>query len=157
MKKRIAIIVCILLCLLSLWVACKVAGLFLEIHTNVKLANRIHDQLLKPEVYTPAALRLANLFQAGDTNQYEMFTNLVPRVPGDYFGQCWATFNADEIHVEFGGGFWHFGYKLKRDAINSSAETNYWFLDLYAEGQTNKELLHFAMPISQVQADLKKN
>ena len=147
MKKRIAIIVCILLCLPSLWVARKVARLFFEVDKNVKLANAIHDQLLKPEVYTPVAMRLANLYQGGDTNEYQMFTNLVPHVPGDDLGQCWATFDTNEVRVEFGGGFWHFGYTLTRNAASSSSETNHWLLSLYTEGQTNKELWRFSTPI----------
>ncbi|MFO1515184.1 MAG: hypothetical protein U1F83_20155 [Verrucomicrobiota bacterium] len=123
----------------------------------MKLANTIHDQLLKPEVYTPAALRLANLFQNGDGNEYEIFTNLVPRVPGDEFGQCWGTFDANQVRVEFGGGFWHFGYELTRDVPNSNEETNRWLLSSYAEGQTNKELWRFSTPVRQANSDLKAN
>lgn len=157
MRKQIAIIVCVLLCLPLLWTVFKVAGVLLEVRKSVKLANSIHDNLSKPEVYTPAALRLASLLQEGNRSEHEMFTNLVPRLPGDTFGQCWATFETNQVRVEFGGGFWHFGYELTRDIGNSNEKTNRWLLNLYTEGQTNKALWQFSTPIRQVDSDLKTN
>jgi tetratricopeptide (TPR) repeat protein len=53
----------------------------------------------------------------------------------------WAYFNSNYAIVEYGGGFYHYGYKLRLDETASSSRYNIWELYLDREGQ-NEKLLH---------------
>jgi len=79
------------------------------------------------------------MLQENQTNQYQL-TNLIRRPSGELV-DGWAIFSSSGVNVEFGGGFWHFGYELDRDLTKSNANSDYWSLSLYTEGQTNKTLM----------------
>jgi hypothetical protein len=67
-----------------------------------------------------------------------------------YLGDCWGSVNTNGATMEFGGGFWHFGYNLTLDETNSNQRTNFWMLTMYTEvgnGSTNQLLFHFPLPV----------
>jgi hypothetical protein len=104
--------------------------------------------LQKPEVFTPAAFAIAKMCQTGQSFEYNRFTNLVPHLASG-LGDCWGTVLMNSANMEFGGGFWHFGYELTLDETNSSLKTNFWILVMYTEGESNRTLLKFSLPVSK--------
>jgi hypothetical protein len=131
-----------------LWFAWWIIGTAFSVHESVKQARAFHRGLQESNVFTPAALTLARMCQAGVTKEYERLTNLVPSLKSE-MGDCWGNINPNGASMEFGGGFWHFGYELQRDDSKFSAETNYWILTMYTEGETNRTLLTFSLPASE--------
>jgi hypothetical protein len=137
----------ILICIPMLWIVWKVVGMGFVMGESAKQARAFNQQLQKAEVFTPAAFSLARMCQAGMTNEYDRFTNLVPHLQNG-LGDCWGSISSNRANMEFGGGFWHFGYELTLDEANSNRETNFWILMKYAEGESNRTLLKFSLPTS---------
>jgi hypothetical protein len=128
------------------WFVWKIVGIGFVMGESIKQAQAFNQELQKVEVFTPAAFSLARMCQAGMTNEYDHFTNLVPHLHG--LGDCWGSISSNWANMEFGGGFWHFGYKLTLDEANSNRETNFWILTMYAEGESDRTLLKFSLSVS---------
>lgn len=137
----------ILICIPMLWIVWKIVGIGFVMGESIKQARALIEELQKAEVFTPAAFALAKMCQAGMINEYAYFTNLVPRLQ-DGLGDCWGSISSNRANMEFGGGFWHFGYILTLDEDNSNRRTNYWILMKYAEGESDRTILKFSLPIS---------
>ena len=151
MNRRLIIGIClgilILICIPLLWIVWKIVGIGFVMGESIKQARALNEQLQKADVFTPAAFSLAKMCQAGMTNKYAHFTNLVPRSQ-DGLGDCWGNIRSNRASMEFGGGFWHFGYVLTLDEANSNLQTNFWILTKYAEGESDRTLLKFSLPAS---------
>ena len=55
-------------------------------------------------------------------------------------GHFRASVNASWAEIEFGGGFFHFGYSLRRDERASTTQTNVWELSLHSEDSEGMRL-----------------
>lgn len=100
----------------------------------------------KAEIYLPAATNLALYCQSSEDLH---LTNIVgtSRLPQPLpsLGSPWASFETNFAHVEFGGGFYHYGYRILKDELASSSQTNVWELFLCREGQPETRLHRFAL------------
>jgi tetratricopeptide (TPR) repeat protein len=106
----------------------------------------VEAQLKRAEIYLPVATNLALYCQSSDDLR---LTNMVgvsklPQ-PLPSLGSPWASFETNFAHVEFGGGFYHYGYRIQMDEAQSSSQTNVWELFLCREGQPEKLLHRFAL------------
>ena len=97
--------------------------------------------------YTPAAKPLALLCQSDRF----FFLDEQPFTPAWTppevlkLHPSWVEINPDGAHVEFGGGFHHFGYDLKLDPAASTDTQNSWSLSFYSEDSPTKPLLTFLL------------
>lgn len=99
----------------------------------------------------PAAVALATICQS-DPSFYADEEILRPAwAPSEVLKlqPSWVTCAVDEAHVEFGGGFHHFGYALTRDRAASTPTSNRWTLHFCSEGTANRLLHTFTLPASQ--------
>jgi hypothetical protein len=101
--------------------------------TTGQLARQIQAQIAAAEskvtalaAYEPAAKSLALLCQS-DPFFFRDEPPLAPAwTPPEVLklGPTWVTITPDGAHVEFGGGFHHFGYELKRDNAADNDKQN---------------------------------
>lgn len=98
------------------------------------------------EVYLPVATNLALYCQSCEdlhlTNR--VGASRLPQ-PLPSLGSPWASFETNFAHVEYGGGFYHYGYRIQLNGDQSSSSTNVWELYLRREGQPEKLLHRFAL------------
>ena len=57
----------------------------------------------------------------------------------------WAKIKPEGATVEFGGGFYHYGYALSRDTAADTPTQNGWKLELYHEDSTDRLLKAFVL------------
>jgi tetratricopeptide (TPR) repeat protein len=106
-------------------------------------------KLQKPEIYQPVAQRLATYCQSDQ--------NLFPKIlshawlPGEIssLGEPWCEVATNYASVEFGGGFYHFGYRLELNKAASDPATNAWNLFLAREEQPDVLLMTMRLTSTQ--------
>jgi len=65
----------------------------------------------------------------------------------------WVQVSPDEIKVEFGGGFYHYGYLLQCDPTAPAQESTTWILWLYSETAESRELGRFTLTPADALSD----
>lgn len=120
--------------------------MFVGIGMNVNRIRGVEARMQRPEIYLPVATNLALYCQSSEdlhlTNMLGA-SRLPPPLPS--LGSPWASFETNFAHVEFGGGFYHYGYRVQLNDGQSNAGTNVWELFLCREGQPEKLLHRFAL------------
>jgi tetratricopeptide (TPR) repeat protein len=104
-------------------------------------------KLTAPAAYEPAAESLAILCQS-DPFFFRDERDLRPAwTPPEILSlDCtWVQINPDSAHVEFGGGFQHFGYDLSRDNSADTDTQNGWKLEFYNEDSPSRTLKSFTL------------
>src|SRR5690349_8961520 len=101
------------------------------IRLSMSRIRRLEARMQKPEIYLPTATNLALYCQSSEDLH---LTNIVgtSRLPQPLpsLGTPWASFETNFAHVEFGGGFYHYGYRILKDDVASNSQTNIWELFL---------------------------
>jgi tetratricopeptide (TPR) repeat protein len=103
------------------------------------------------QAYEPAAKALALLCQSDPF----FFLDEPPLAPAWTppevlkLGPTWVQIDANGAHVEFGGGFHHFGYTLKLNPAGGDAANNSWTLQFDSEDSPSKPLITFTLPKDQ--------
>jgi len=100
-----------------------------------------------PAAYEPAAKAMALLCQS-DPFFFRDEPPLRPAwTPPEILklNPSWVDISPDEARVEFGGGFHHFGYHLKRDISADNEKQNGWILEFYSEDSPSKPLKSFTL------------
>jgi hypothetical protein len=111
--------------------------------------GNVEAKLQKPEFYRPTALTVATYCQS-DQNLFPQILSYA-WLPGEvsHLGEPWCEVSSNFAHVEFGGGFYHFGYSLKLDKAAFVSATNVWKLFLAREEQPDKLLM--ILPLASTQ------
>jgi hypothetical protein len=124
--------------------------MFVGITMSMSKVRRVEARMQRAEIYLPTATNLALYCQSSEDLH---LTNTVggSRLPQPLpsLGSPWASFETNFAHVEFGGGFYHYGYRIRLDEAASTAQTNVWELNLCREGQPEKLLHRFALASSR--------
>jgi hypothetical protein len=125
-------------------------GMFVFIPIQMTKIHRVEKRMQTPPIYTEVATNLALYCQSIDvlniTNS--LGSSRLPQ-PLPQLGSPWGMVESNYAHVEFGGGFYHYGYGLQRDESASDSLTNVWELRFVSESQTaDKLLLRFGLPTS---------
>lgn len=120
-----------------------VAGVFWSMH-GIKL---IEKQLKSPTVYPSVATNLALYCQSVESLKLTGTVGgaRLPQPLPQLGHHPWASIYTNYAHVEFGGGFYHYGYRLQLDENASDANTNFWELYSCGEGSPEKLLTRFAL------------
>jgi hypothetical protein len=131
--------------------------IFISVFVGQFGIESVELKLQKPEVYKPAALTLATYCQSDQSLFPQILSYAwLPREVAD-LGHPWCEVSSNYAHVEFGGGFYHFGYSLERDttafipATNEAfvPTTNVWNLYLVREEKPEKLLTTFPLASAQ--------
>lgn len=139
-KKRAtigcAIAVGILAVLVLNPIGCAILGVFVGMGHIRKSESAMRD----PKVYEPVAQTLALYCQSDQSffPQHLDYAWLPPEL--NAIGHGRASVSTNYAHVEMGGGFHHFGYRLALDSGASSPGTNVWQLHMYSEGSQDRHL-----------------
>jgi hypothetical protein len=125
-------------------------GIFVFVPIQMARIHRVEKQMQTPQIYTQVATNLALYCQSIDvlniTNS--LGTSRLPQ-PLPQLGSPWGMVESNYAHVEFGGGFYHYGYGLQRDESASDSLTNVWELRFVSESHAaDKLLLRFGLPAS---------
>jgi tetratricopeptide (TPR) repeat protein len=157
-KKRKKAWIILAIIIIALLLFNPISLMFFGIFTSMGLIKKTELKLQKPAIYQPVAERLATYCQS-DTNLFPAILSFAWMPPEiSHLGHPWGDISPDYASVEFGGGFYHFGYYLKRDTDASTIATNVWHLFLAREEQPLKPLTTFNLAASQhyTAADLEK-
>jgi tetratricopeptide (TPR) repeat protein len=123
--------------------------MFVGMSLSMNHVRRIEARMQQADVYLPVATNLALYCQSSESLR---LTNMVGALrlpqPLPSLGSPWASFATNYAHVEFGGGFYHYGYQVQLDEKASSLRSNVWQLYLCREGQDQKLLHRFVLPPS---------
>lgn len=124
------------------------------IEGSIHQTKIIEAKLQKPEYYEPTARLLALYCQSDRTNLPGMLSSSwLPRNIAK-LGDPWCEVGSDAAHVEFGGGFYHFGYSLDLDKGASTPSTNVWSFYLVREQSPDKFLMTLSLAsTNQMSAD----
>ena len=132
--------------------------MFFGIFVEQRQIKAVEAKLQQPDIYEPVARRLATYCQSDQ--------NLFPKIlsyawlPGEiqHVEEPWCEVTTNSASVEFGGGFYHYGYNLERDQASSVPATNVWNLFLAREGQEEKLLMTLSLAATQhvTAGDLQK-
>ena len=129
------------------WGAIKLAAFFSFMRKAEEPIHAKHKYLEEPKVAEVVALKLASFCQSlneGKELTSSELSMIIPELSGtNEISYGSATTNS--AHLEMGGGFWHFGYKLNLDDRTSASTTNVWVLTLYSEGRADKELVRLPL------------
>jgi tetratricopeptide (TPR) repeat protein len=114
--------------------------MLLQMTLQLAQIHEIEAKLQQPSVYEPVAETLILYCQSDPT--------LLPHDLGPAWfpaelrkqGGFRASVNADRAYIEFGGGFYHFGYSLRRDQAASTPQLNVWQLFMCREETEDKQL-----------------
>jgi hypothetical protein len=109
--------------------------------------HRVERQMQTPQIYEQAATNMALYCQSvallNITNT--LGSSRLPQ-PLPQLGRPWGMFDTNYAHVEFGGGSYHYGYRIQLDESASNERTNIWELQFVSENHAkDKLLLRFAM------------
>jgi hypothetical protein len=100
-------------------------GMFVMIPIQMTRIHRQEIRMQQPEIYVPLATNLALYCQSVDQLQ---LTNVIgaSRLPQPLpaLGSPWGMFYTNYAHIEFGGGFYHYGYRILLDGEGSNPRTN---------------------------------
>jgi tetratricopeptide (TPR) repeat protein len=106
-------------------------------------------KLQKPEIYKPVAMTLATYCQSDQRLFPKILSYAWLPKEVSHFGKPWCQVSSNSADVEFGGGFYHFGYSLQFDAADSVPATNAWNLFLVREEQPDKFLITLKFPSAE--------
>lgn len=140
-KKKIVtgctIAVGILVVLVLNPIGCTILGAFIGMGHIHKSESAMRD----PKVYKPVAQTLA-LYCQSDQSFFPKYMGYA-WLPQELnaIGHGWASVSTNYAHVEMGGGFYHFGYRLTLDSGASSPGTNVWQLHMYNEESQDQHLM----------------
>jgi hypothetical protein len=112
-------------------------GAFVYMSKVRKAESRLQD----PKVFLPLATNLARYAQSAEELGllgHVGEAKLPPGVPR--IGSPSGSFEQDHASIEFGGGFYHYGYFLKLDTEATNAIRSTWELYLSREEQAPKSL-----------------
>lgn len=117
-------------------------GMFIAISIQMTKIHRQEQKMQRPEFYVPLATNLALYCQSVDELQ---LTNTIgaSRLPQPLprLGSPWGMFYTNYAHIEFGGGSYHYGYRIKLDEEASNSRRNVWELYFHRDNPPDK-LLH---------------
>ena len=139
-KKRTAIGCGIATAILAVLVlnpiGCAILGVFMGVGHIRKSEAAMRD----PKVYEPVGETLALYCQSDQSlfPQYMDYAWLPQQL--NAIGHGRASVSTNYAHVEMGGGFHHFGYRLVLDPDASSQGKNVWQLHMYSEGSQDRHL-----------------
>lgn len=139
-KKRIAIRCAIALGVLAALALNPIGCFFIGVVLSVGQIRKAESAMRDPKVFEQVAERLA-LYCQSDQSLFPQYLNYA-WLPEDLNAvrHGWASVSTNYAHVEMGGGFHHFGYRLKLDIDASSPKTNVWQLHMYSEGSSDRHL-----------------
>ena len=106
-------------------------------------------KLQKPEVYQPVALRLATYCQSDQSLFPKILSYAWLPSEASSLGEPWCEVTTNYASVEFGGGFYHFGYRLELNQKASDPATNAWDLVLAREERPDKFLTSLRLATTQ--------
>lgn len=136
----IIIVLAVLVFLTPLW-------MFVSIPISVHQIHKLEDRMQQPEICQTVATNLALYCQSLEllqiTNEIGA-SRLPPPIP--QLGSPWAEFTSNNALVEFGGGFYHYGYRLELDAAKSGGGNNVWQLFLCREESPDALLYTCSLP-----------
>lgn len=125
---------------------------WLIVHTLLWSVGAKEDALTSPNNFKPIGDDLALLCQTYQAHS-DWFENQDPfappwtPAPALALHPTWVQLSADAAHIEYGGGFYHFGYDLSRDdAAAVKPGEKAWVLSLARENQPDRVLERFAIP-----------
>jgi hypothetical protein len=125
-------------------------GMVVFIPLQMRQIRNIESRMQQPQISGEVATNLALYCQSVDLLQITNGLNgaqLPPPLP-QLGAHAWGDIQSNRALVEFGGGFYHYGYSLALNESRSSADTNIWELSLDREGQPSKLLQTIALPAS---------
>jgi hypothetical protein len=128
-------------CLLLLFIL-GVLGLFLPARLWIHRSNAL---LKTPGIYEPVGRRLALYCQSDPTNFPEFLSYAWLPATLQPLGNGWGQVTPDQANIELGGGFYHFGYSLKRNPRSSTALSNVYDLSAYSEEHDETFLKSFVL------------
>jgi tetratricopeptide (TPR) repeat protein len=146
-KRKIVHALTIPICLLALgvWGVTTLAGEWVRgIQSAISAAE---SKVTAPAGYEPAAKALALLCQS-DPFYFRDEPSLAPAwTPPKVLklNPSWVQISPGGARVEFGGGFHHFGYDLRRDTAADSDGQNGWTLHFYSEDSPGRSLITFVL------------
>jgi hypothetical protein len=110
-------------------------------------------QLSEPANYEPSGVALARLCQS-EKSFYRGSTFEPVWAPAEIRAMkpSWILMDPDWAHVEFGGGFHHFGYRLDRDKEASDVAgslNSHWTMTLHNDMGRDKVLYKFTLAKSE--------
>jgi hypothetical protein len=150
MRKAIVIAVAVLALAVALVFVWPVVQTVLFVLVGGFGIKREKGKLQQPAAYEPVATALAYYCQS-DTNLFPEYISAAwlpatVRTMGAPHGRV----RPDGAYVEFGGGFYHFGYALRRaeeGALSlTGSSTNVWQLFFLSEGSSDKLLYTVRLP-----------
>jgi tetratricopeptide (TPR) repeat protein len=146
-KRRKQIVFCsILIGILTLVAISPFGCAILSVFVGMGGIRAMEARLQKPEMYEPVASNLALYCQSDQKlfPGYIGYSWFPPEIRK--FGHGWGSITTNSAHIEFGGGFYHYGYRLELDPGASTGGTNVWQFFLYGEGSGDKHLTTLAVP-----------
>jgi tetratricopeptide (TPR) repeat protein len=135
-----------------------ISRMFYGISLEKRQIKADEAKLQQPDIFEPVARRLATYCQSDQS----LFPKILSYawLPGkiQHLEEPWCEVTPKSARVEFGGGFYHYGYNLELDQAKSFPATNVWNLFLAREGQDDKLLTTLALAVTQqvTAADLQK-
>jgi hypothetical protein len=125
-------------------------GMIVFIPIQMAKIHRVEKRMQTPEIYREVGTNLALYCQSAE--DLNLTNTLGPsRLPQPLpqLGSPRGMFNTNFAHVEFGGGFYHYGYSIELDESASARATNVWELRFVSENRASEKLLlRFAIPAS---------
>ena len=118
----------------------------LQMHQIRNVESRMQEPQIAGEVATNLALYCQSMDLLQITNGLGA-SQLPPPIP-KLGTHPWGNIGTNYAQVEFGGGFYHYGYSLSLNESGSNIATNVWELSITREGQPNKLLQTITLPVS---------
>jgi hypothetical protein len=123
-----------------------IGAVLLKIVVETQIASA-ESGITAQSAYAPAAKSLARLCQSDPFFFRDEPTMAPAWTPPEVLDlhPTSVEITSDGARVEFGGGFHHFGYELKRNAASDTDAQNSWNLEFYSEDSPNKALEQFTL------------
>jgi tetratricopeptide (TPR) repeat protein len=126
-----------------------IIGIFISVLVGSHQIKITEGKLQKPEVYQPVAQRLATYCQSDQSLFPKILSYAWLPSEASSLGKPWCEVATNYASVEYGGGFYHFGYNLQRNQAGSDSATNTWDLFLAREGSPDKILTSLRLATTQ--------
>ena len=140
-RKLWIILLLVMLVILAVLIFNPFSRIFFGVLVASHQIKIIEGKLQKPDVYQPVAQRLATYCQSDQS----LFPKILSYawLPSEVssLGEPWCEVTSDHASVEFGGGFYHFGYRLELNQAASNPATNAWNLFLAREEKPDVQLM----------------
>ncbi len=148
-SRKLGVVSCLIALMLGLvLMQRKVPGLSIfSLFRTLSSIKEIERKLQTPEIYRLAATNLARYCQSKQSLGFseELKTPEMP-IPLPQLGSCYGVFRSNSVHVGYGGGHYHFGYKLRLDEEGSTVSSNRWDLFFYNDNYKDGPLYSFDLP-----------